>query len=64
VTAAVAASSSGRDRAAGVRRYAVALDLVIPRISTGSTVPTSKATEMLAAVGAGFVPFIGIVYSM
>jgi uncharacterized membrane protein len=43
---------------------AVGLGVVIPRISVGSSVPTSKATEMLVAVGAGFVPFIGIVYSM
>ena len=43
---------------------AVALGVIIPRISVGSPVPTSKATEMLVAVGAGFVPFIGIVYSM
>jgi uncharacterized membrane protein len=42
----------------------VALGVIIPRISVGSPVPTSKATEMLVAVGAGFVPFIGIVYSM
>jgi uncharacterized membrane protein len=43
---------------------AVGLGVLIPRISIGSTVPTSKATEMLVAIGAGFVPFIGIVYSM
>jgi uncharacterized membrane protein len=42
----------------------VALGVIIPRISVGSPVPTSKASEMLVAVGAGFVPFIGIVYSM
>ena len=28
------------------------------------SIRTSRATEMLVAVGAGFVPFIGIVYSM
>jgi uncharacterized membrane protein len=38
--------------------------VIIPRISVGSPVPTSRATELLVAVGAGFVPFIGIVYSM
>jgi hypothetical protein len=43
---------------------AVVLGVIIPRISIGSAVPTSRATEMLVAVGAGFVPFIGIVYSM
>lgn len=43
---------------------AVALGLIIPRIDVGSPVPASKATETLVAVGAGFVPFIGIVYSM
>ena len=30
----------------------------------GASVPANRATEMLVAVGAGFVPFIGIVYSM
>lgn len=43
---------------------AMGLGVTIPRISIGSPVPTSRATEMLVAVGAGFVPFIGIVYSM
>jgi uncharacterized membrane protein len=43
---------------------ALVLGLVVPRISVGSPVPTNRATEMLVAVGAGFVPFIGIVYSM
>jgi uncharacterized membrane protein len=43
---------------------AVALGVVVPGISVGASVPTSRATEMLVAVGAGFVPFIGIVYSM
>jgi uncharacterized membrane protein len=43
---------------------AVVLGLVVPRISVGASVPASRATEMLVAVGAGFVPFIGIVYSM
>jgi uncharacterized membrane protein len=43
---------------------AIALGVLIPRISVGVSVPVSRATEMLVAVGAGFVPFIGIVYSM
>jgi uncharacterized membrane protein len=43
---------------------AVLLGLVVPEIPVGSSVPTSKATELLTSVGAGFVPFIGIVYSM
>jgi uncharacterized membrane protein len=42
----------------------VALGVIVPRVSVGSPVPTSRATEMLVAVGGGFVPFIGIVYSM
>jgi uncharacterized membrane protein len=43
---------------------AVGLGVLVPKISIGSTVATSKATEILVAVGGGFVPFIGIVYSM
>ena len=43
---------------------AVVLGLVVPRISVGVSVPANRTTEMLVAVGAGFVPFIGIVYSM
>ena len=43
---------------------AVVLGLVVPRISLGASVPANRTTEMLVAVGAGFVPFIGIVYSM
>ena len=43
---------------------AIVLGLVVPRISVGASVPASRTTEMLVAVGAGFVPFIGIVYSM
>jgi hypothetical protein len=43
---------------------AIAFGVLIPRISVGISVPTSRATEMRVAVGAGFVPFIGIVYSM
>lgn len=43
---------------------AVGLALLVPRVSVGETLPTGRATEMLIAVGAGFVPFIGIVYSL
>jgi hypothetical protein len=43
---------------------AIALGVITPRFSVGVSVPASRATEMLVAVGAGFVPFIGIVYSM
>jgi uncharacterized membrane protein len=42
----------------------VALGVVVPRITVSSTVPSGKTTEMLVAVGAGFVAFIGIVYSL
>jgi uncharacterized membrane protein len=43
---------------------AIVLGVLVPEISVGVSVPTGRATEMLVAVGAGFVPFIGIVYSM
>jgi uncharacterized membrane protein len=43
---------------------AFGLGLLIPRIPVGVSVPVSRATEMLVAIGAGFVPFIGIVSSM
>ena len=43
---------------------AIGLGLLIPRISVGATVDSRRATEMLVAVGAAFVPFIGIVYSL
>jgi uncharacterized membrane protein len=43
---------------------AVALGLIIPGIDVGAPIAASKATDALVAVGAGFVPFIGIVYSM
>ena len=43
---------------------ALGLGLLIPRISVGATVDSRRATEMLVAVGAAFVPFIGIVYSL
>jgi uncharacterized membrane protein len=43
---------------------AVALGVVVPQLSGGPTVPSNRTTEMLVAVGAGFVPFIGIVFSL
>jgi uncharacterized membrane protein len=43
---------------------AIALGLVVPETSVGASVPTPRTTEMLVAVGAGFVPFIGIVFSL
>jgi hypothetical protein len=42
---------------------AVALGIAVPQLSVGPTVPSNRTTEMLVAVGAGFVPFIGIVFS-
>jgi hypothetical protein len=38
--------------------------LLIPRIHVGATMASRRATELLVAVGAAFVPFIGIVYSL
>lgn len=43
---------------------AVALGLVVPRIPVGVTVESRRVTEMLVALGAAFVPFIAIVYSL
>jgi uncharacterized membrane protein len=43
---------------------AVGLGLLVPQISVGATIESRRATEMLVAIGAGFVPFIGIVYSL
>jgi uncharacterized membrane protein len=43
---------------------ALGLGLLIPHISIGATIESRRATEMLVAIGAGFVPFIGIVYSL
>jgi uncharacterized membrane protein len=43
---------------------AIALGLTVPQMSVGISVPTARTTEMLVAVGAGFVPFIGIVFSL
>ena len=41
----------------------VGLGLLIPQISVGA-IESRRATEMLVAVAAAFVPFIGIVYSL
>jgi uncharacterized membrane protein len=43
---------------------AAALGVFVPRISVGTTVPSARATEVLVAVGAALVPFIGLVYSL
>jgi uncharacterized membrane protein len=43
---------------------AFGLGLLAPHISVGATVDSPRVTEMLVAVGAAFVPFIGIVYSL
>jgi uncharacterized membrane protein len=43
---------------------AVGLGLVVPHISVGATVESRRVTEMLVAVGAAFVPFIAIIYSL
>jgi uncharacterized membrane protein len=43
---------------------ALGLGLLVPQISVGATIDSRRATEMLVAVGAAFVPFIGIVYSL
>jgi uncharacterized membrane protein len=40
------------------------LGLLVPHISVGATVDSRRATELLVAVGAAFVPFIAIVYSL
>jgi uncharacterized membrane protein len=43
---------------------AVALAFVAPRVGVGFDVSTNRAIEMLVAVGAGTVTFIGIVFSL
>jgi uncharacterized membrane protein len=43
---------------------ALGLGLLVPQISVGATIESRRVTEMLVAVGAAFVPFIGIVYSL
>ena len=43
---------------------AVVLALLVPQISIGFWIPASRAIEMLVAVGAGTVTFIGVVFSL
>jgi uncharacterized membrane protein len=43
---------------------ALGLGLTIPHIPVGFTVESSRVTQMLFAVGASFVPFLGITYSL
>jgi len=43
---------------------ALALAFLVPRLPIGDEIPTNRVTEMLVAVGAGTVAFIGIVYSL
>jgi uncharacterized membrane protein len=42
----------------------IALGLVLPRIPVGFTVPRSETTQMLFAVGAGLLTFLGIAFSL
>jgi uncharacterized membrane protein len=42
----------------------VALGLLLPRIPVGFTVPQAEAAQMLFAVGAGLLTFIGVVFSL
>src|SRR5262249_38427525 len=43
---------------------AVALAFLTPHVGIGFEIATNRAIEMLIAVGAGTVTFIGIVYSL
>ena len=43
---------------------AVGLAFLTPQVHLGFDVPTTRAVEMLVAVGAGTVTFIGIVFSL
>lgn len=43
---------------------AVGIGLTVPHIPVGFTVESTRVTEMLIAVGAAFVPFLGITYSI
>ena len=43
---------------------AVGLGLLVPTVSVGATVDSRRVTEVLVAVGAAFVPFIAIIYSL
>jgi uncharacterized membrane protein len=40
------------------------LGLLLPRVQIGFTVPRAEATQMLFAVGAGLLTFIGVVFSL
>jgi uncharacterized membrane protein len=42
----------------------VALGLLVPRVSIGFTVPRVETAQMLFAVGAGLITFIGVVFSL
>jgi uncharacterized membrane protein len=42
----------------------VALGLLLPLIPVGFTVPQAEAAQMLFAIGAGLVTFIGVVFSL
>jgi len=42
----------------------VALGLLLPQITVGFTVPQAEAAQMLFAVGAGLLTFIGVVFSL
>ena len=42
----------------------VALGLLLPRIPVGFTVPQAEAAQMLFAIGASLVTFIGVVFSL
>lgn len=43
---------------------AVALAFLVPHVDVGFNIPTTRAIEMLIAVGAGTITFIGIVFSL
>ena len=49
---------------AGYILGAVGLGILAPRLSVGATVDSRRVTELLIAVGAAFVPFMGIIYSL
>lgn len=43
---------------------AIALGFLVPKLGAGFPIPSNRAVEMLIAVGAGTVAFIGIVFSL
>jgi uncharacterized membrane protein len=49
---------------AGYVLGAVGLAILLPHIPVGVSVDSRRVTEMLIGVGAAFVPFIGIIYSL